>query len=153
WTALIARERTFVDSVPAAMKTDLVRQRIDVIEGRARFVDPHAISISGRAEPLRARKLLVATGSMPHPLPFPGGDRLLTSDDILELGKLPPTIAFVGAGVIAFELGHVMARAGAQVTLLETTPRVLPGHDAGAVDRLLEASAARSIDVQVGVQI
>jgi glutathione reductase (NADPH) len=153
WTALIARERTFVDGVAEAMKADLVRQGIDVIEGRARFVDPHAISVTGRAEPLRARKLLVATGSVPRPLSFPGGDRLLTSDDLLELPTLPTTIAFVGAGVIAFELGHVMARAGARVTLLEAASRVLPGHDAGAVDRLLEASAARGIDVQVGVEV
>jgi glutathione reductase (NADPH) len=153
WTALIARERTFVDGVPAAMKADLVRKGIDLLEGRARFVDAHAISISGGTEPLRARKFLVATGSVPRPLRFPGGDRLLTSDDMLEMAALPPTIAFVGAGVIAFELGHVMARAGARVTLLEAAPRVLPGHDAGAVDRLLEASAARGIDVQVGVEV
>ena len=153
WTALIARERTFVEGVPAAMKADLVRKGIEVVEGRARFVDPHAISVSGRAEPLRARKFLVASGSVPRPLRFPGGERLLTSDDILELTALPATIAFVGAGVIAFELGHVMARAGARVTLLEAAPRVLPGHDAGAVDRLLEASAARGIDVQVGVEV
>ena len=59
----------------------------------------------------------------------------------------------MGAGVIAFELGHVMARAGARVTLLEVAPRVLSGHDAGAVDRLLKASAARGIDVRVGVEV
>ncbi len=153
WTALIARERTFVDGVPAAMKDDLLRQGIDVIEGRARFVDPHAISVSGRGAPLRARKFLVATGSVPRALPFPGGDRLLTSDDLLELATLPPSVAFVGAGVIAFELGHVMARAGARVTLLESAPRALPGHDAGAVDWLIAASAARGIDVRVGVDV
>jgi glutathione reductase (NADPH) len=135
------------------MKADLVRQGIEVLEGRARFVDPHMISVSGHAGPLRARKFLVATGSVPRPLSFPGGDRLLTSDDLLELSRLPPAIAFVGAGVIAFELGHVMARAGARVTLLEAAPRVLPGHDAGAVDRLLEASAALGIDVRVGVEV
>ncbi len=155
WTALIARERTFVDGVSVAMTTDLVRQGIHVLDGRARFVEPHAIAVSGRAEPLRARKFLVATGSVPRPLPFPGGDRLLTSDDLLELGTLPPTIAFVGAGVIAFEYsGNVMsARAGARVTLLEAATRVLSGHDAGAVDRLIEASAARGIDVQAGDEV
>ncbi len=62
WTALIARERTFVEGVPAAMKADLLRQGIDVVEGRARFVEPHAIAVTGRDEPLRARKFLVATG-------------------------------------------------------------------------------------------
>ena len=153
WTALIARERTFVDGVSAAMKADLLRQGIDVVEGRARFVDPHAIAVTGRDEPLRARKFLVATGSVPRPLSFSGAERLLTSDDLLELSALPPTVAFLGAGVIAFELGHAMARAGARVTMLEMAPRVLPGHDAGAVDWLLKASAARGIDVRVGVDV
>jgi glutathione reductase (NADPH) len=153
WTALIARERTFVDGVATAMKADLQRQGIDVVEGRARFVEPHAIAVTGRDEPLRARKFLVATGSVPRPLPFPGAERLLTSDDLLELAALPPAVAFVGAGVIAFELGHVMARAGARVTMLEMSPRVLPGHDADAVEWLLKASAARGIDVRVGVDV
>jgi len=153
WTALIARERTFVDGVAAAMKEDLARRGIEVIEGRARFVDRHAVAVSGRAEPVRARKFLIATGSVPRRLAFPGADRLLTSDDLLELGALPPSVAFVGAGVIAFELGHVMARAGARVTMLESAPRVLAGHDAGAVDWLVQASAARGIDVRSGVEV
>jgi glutathione reductase (NADPH) len=153
WTALIARERTFVDGVPAAMQEDLVKKGIDVIQGRARFVGRDALAVSGRAEPLRARKFVVATGSVPRPLDFSGGDSLLTSDDILQLRQLPPSVAFVGAGVIAFEMAHVMARAGARVTLLESAPRALPGLDADAVGWLVKASVARGMDVRVGVKV
>ena len=153
WTRLIARERTFVDGVPAEVKADLVKSGIDVIEGRARFVGRDRVEVSGRGEPLRARKFVVATGSAPRPLSFPGGDTLLTSDDLLELRELPASVAFVGAGVIAFELAHVMARAGARVTLLETAPRALPGLDADAVTQLVGATVARGIEVRAGVKV
>jgi glutathione reductase (NADPH) len=153
WSALIARERTFVDGVPADVQADLAHQGIDVVLGRARFVGRDALAVSGVAEPLRARHFVVASGSVPRPLDFPGGSSLLTSDDLLELRALPSSLAFVGAGVIALELAHVMARAGARVTLLEEGARVLPGRDADAVAQLLAATRARGIDVRVGVQV
>jgi glutathione reductase (NADPH) len=153
WSKLIARERTFVDGVSAEVKADLERQGIDVIAGQARFVARDALMVTGHGQPLQARKFVVASGSAPRALVFPGGDTLLTSDDLLELRILPPAVAFVGAGVIAFELAHVMARAGARVTLLEMGPRALPGLDADAVAKLVDATVARGIDVRVGVEI
>src|SRR6185295_2301151 len=153
WTRLIARERTFVDGVPAEVEADLTKRGIDLIKGRARFVGRDALAVTGRAKPLRADRFVVACGSVPRPLAFKGGDTLLTSDDLLELQALPSSVAFVGAGVIAFELAHVMARAGARVTLLEMAQRALPGLDADAVARLVEATIARGIDVRVGVSV
>ena len=153
WTRLIARERTFVAGVPDDVKTDLLKKGLDVVEGRARFVGRDALAVTGRDEPLLADAFVVASGSVPRPLAFPGGDTLLTSDDLLELRELPASVAFVGAGVIAFELAHVMARAGARVTLLEMGPRPLLGLDADAVARLVEATIALGIDVRVGVRV
>jgi glutathione reductase (NADPH) len=153
WTKLIARERTFVEGVPAEVKAELTKKGMDVIEGRASFVGRDAIAVTGREQPLRADRFVVACGSEPRTLPFPGGHDLLTSDDLLELRQLPASVVFVGAGVIAFELAHVMSRAGAHVTLLETAPRPLPGLDADAVARLVEATMARGIDVQVGARV
>jgi len=153
WGALIARERTFVDGVPADVAAELTEQGIDVVRGRARFAGPDALSVTGVGEPLRARYFVVASGSVPRPLGFPGGDSLLTSDDLLELRALPSSVAFVGAGVIAFELAHVMARAGARVTLLEEAERALGGHDADAVEQLVGATRARGIELRLGVKI
>ena len=153
WSELIAHERTFVDGVPAEVKAELSGKGIDVIEGRARFVDRDALVVSGHADPLRARSFLVASGSVPRPLDFPGAATLLTSDDLLELRALPARLAFVGAGVIAFELAHVLARAGARVTLLEEASRALPGHDADAVEQLVRATRARGIELRTDVQV
>ena len=153
WSALIAHERTFVEGVPAELKADLTGRGIEVVEGQARFLDRDALAVSGRAEPLRARHFVVASGAVPRPLDFPGGATLLTSDDLLELRALPSRVAFVGAGVIALELAHVMARAGARVTLLESGPRALPGRDADAVAQLVGATRARGIEVRTDVHV
>jgi len=153
WSALIARERTFVDGVPDEVKADLAGKGIEVIEGRGRFLDRDTLAVSGRAQPLRARFFVVATGSVPRPLDFPGAAALLTSDDLLELRALPARVAFVGAGVIAFELAHVMARAGARVTLLEEAGSALSGHDADAVAQLVGATRARGIEVRTGAEV
>ena len=96
---------------------------------------------------------MVATGSRPRPLPLPGAEHLLTSDDILSMTELPASVMFVGAGVIGLELGHVLARAGAAVTLLEAADRPLSNFDGRAVEVLVDATRELGIDVRTGVRV
>jgi len=60
---------------------------------------------------------------------------------------------FVGGGVIALELGHVYARAGTKVTILEVLPQLLPGMDADAVQRIRAESERIGIAVKTGVTV
>ncbi len=145
WGKLIARKQTFVSGVPADFEQSLVKRGIDVLHGRARFVGSHAVEVAGRR--LSARKILVATGSTPRALGVPGQEHARTSDDVLELDQLPASVVFVGAGVIAMELGHVMARAGARVTILARS-KVLQALDPDAVARLVDVTRAFGIDVR-----
>ena len=100
-----------------------------------------------------ARKIVVATGSVPRALPIPGAEHLITSDELLELSSLPESITFVGAGVIAFEFAHVFARAGTQVTLLEAAPRVLPALDADATDWIAKLTRDLGVKIETSVAI
>ena len=145
WGALIARERTFVDGVPSQFESSLARRGIELIRGSARFVGPNAVEVGGVVH--RARKIVVATGSSPRTLPIEGFEHALTSDDLLQHSELPPSIAFIGGGVIGLELGHVMARAGAKVSIFEAASRLLPRHDADQVAQL------RRITDQIGIQV
>ncbi|MFW5876848.1 MAG: dihydrolipoyl dehydrogenase family protein [Myxococcota bacterium] len=151
WTALIERERTFVEGVPTAFEAGLTKRGIEVLHGRARFVARNVVEVNG--ERLAARKVVVAVGAKPRPLPFPGAEHLITSDDFLQMRDRPATAVFVGAGVIAFELAHLLARAGTRVTMLEVADRPLPPFDADAVDRLLKQSREVGIEVRTGVDI
>ncbi|GAB5544473.1 MAG: NAD(P)/FAD-dependent oxidoreductase [Sandaracinaceae bacterium] len=151
WGQLIRRERTFVEGVPAQFAESLARRGIELMKGHARFVSEDSIEVDGRR--FTAEKILVATGSAPRQLAIPGFEHALSSADLLAREALPRSIAFVGAGVIGFELAHVLARAGSQVTLLEVAERPLPRNDPDQVAELVRVSEAIGIEVRTEVRV
>ena len=74
------------------------------------FTGPNTVRVGDRE--LEARHIVIATGSKPRPLPIPGAELMITSDEMLSERELPASVIFVGGGVIALEFGHVYARAG-----------------------------------------
>lgn len=95
------------------------------IEGQATFVDPHTIAVDDRVQ-IKAKKIILACGSTPHIAPIfePLRHELDTSDTIFELDDLPKSIAVVGLGVIALELGQAFHRLGVQTTLYGRSGRI-----------------------------
>ncbi|WP_446917596.1 FAD-dependent oxidoreductase, partial [Klebsiella pneumoniae] len=83
------------------------------IRGAARFVDPHTLDVDDHTR-VRARRIVIATGSRPHVLPmFEGlGDRLLVNDDVFDWDDLPESVAVFGPGVIGLEIGQALHRLG-----------------------------------------
>lgn len=151
WPRLIERKRTFVDGVPEAFEKSLANRGIPLLRGRAQFTGHREVAVAGERH--AAKKIVVATGSVPRSLPIPGAEHLVTSDELLELPALPESITFVGAGVIAFEFAHVLARAGSRVTLLEVASRVLPSLDPDATDRLAALTRELGVRIETGVSI
>jgi glutathione reductase (NADPH) len=78
---------------------------------------------------------------------------MVTSDDMLSESKRPESIVFIGGGVISLEFGHVYARAGSSVTILEALPQLLPAMDADAVARLQAESERIGLQISTGVRI
>jgi glutathione reductase (NADPH) len=150
WARLIDREKEMIGAIPEAME-GLARKRGDVYRGRAHFVAPNAVAVSGSI--LEGEHIVIATGSKPRPLPIPGAEHLITSDEILSERSLPNEVVFVGGGVIAMEFGHVYARAGAKVTILEALPRLLPRIDADAVEQLRRESERVGIEIKTGIEV
>src|SRR5262249_16864265 len=144
WSKVHARKKAFTDPVPAATEEALRKNRVELIRGTARFVSPDTLSVDGRT--FQAEGFLVATGSTPRPLTFPGAELTRISDDILELSEIPGDFAILGAGVVAFEFGQVFARAGSRVSLLMPSDRALRGADEDLVDVLVEHSRQLGIE-------
>jgi glutathione reductase (NADPH) len=152
WDALQARRRSIVEPIPASTEASLAERGIDLVRGRARFVAARTVAVGDRR--LAGRKVVIATGSTPRPLSFPGADLVATSDAFLSMPRVPRTAAFVGAGVIGMELSHVLARAGCErVVLLELGPRALPQADADAVAALVAYGRTLGIELRTGVQL
>lgn len=95
------------------------------IEGQAKFVDPHTIDVDGRVQ-IKAKKIILACGSTPNigKVFEPLRHELDTSDTIFELDDLPKSLAVVGLGVIALELGQAFHRLGVPTTLYGRSGRI-----------------------------
>ena len=151
WSALIAREKDIIKDIPANLARAMTRRKVEVIKGHGTFAGPNSVRIGNHT--LRASHIVIAAGSKPRPLPIPGAEHMMTSDDMLSERKRPESIIFIGGGVISLEFGHVYARAGSSVTILEALPQLLPAMDGDAVARLLAESERIGLQISTGVRI
>ena len=114
-----------------------------LLRGHCRFTGPNAALVGDT--PVTTGKFVIATGSRPRPLTFPGAEHLATSDDFLNLTELPRRIVFIGGGYVSTEFGHIAAIAGAQVTLAVRGDQCLKRFDRDLVTQLCDASAGLGI--------
>jgi glutathione reductase (NADPH) len=151
WAALMRYKRSLVD--PATERTEQAWASIGIeqFHGRARFVGAATLAVGG--DRLTGRRILVAAGSMPAPLKIPGAEHLTTSEEFLNLDRLPPRIVLVGGGYIAFEFAHVAARTGADVTVLHRGARPLEGFDPDLVDLLVRRTRELGIRVELNTEV
>jgi glutathione reductase (NADPH) len=148
WKDLIAFKRTFTDPIPKKRELNFEEQGIRTFHGAARFVAPDAVEVDGQE--LRGRHILIASGAHPIPLTFPGSEYLTTSDSFMELELLPERIVMVGGGYIAAEFSHIAARAGAKITVLQRSDRMLRAFDPELVFWLMERFRGIGVDVRTG---
>ncbi|HZQ02117.1 MAG TPA: NAD(P)/FAD-dependent oxidoreductase [Reyranella sp.] len=151
WHELMAFKRSFTEPVPAAKEKSFAASGIDAYRGRARFAGPRTVEVAG--EKLEARFVLIAAGAVPMRLGIAGEEHLATSTDFLELGRLPRRIVLVGGGYIAAEFSHIAARAGAKVTVLEFSDRMLTPFDPDLVELLMAKSREIGIELRTDTRV
>ncbi len=148
---LIRRKRQLIAELPEGMENSLRDGGVDIVKGHARFVGHRSVEVGERL--LDAGQVVVATGSKPRSLPLPGAEHLLSSDDFLEQADLPDKVAFIGAGAVAMEFSHVLARAGSKVTLFEVAERPLANFDEEAVRVLVDYTRSLGVEVFTGAEV
>lgn len=115
----------------------------------ARMIAEDRIQVGG--EILSARKIILATGSLPNHTPVEGSEFVRDSEYFLNMSSLPKRIVFVGGGFVSFEFAHVAARAGAsEVQIVNRSARPLKSFEADLVDTLLKAGADAGIEMRLG---
>ena len=150
WTKLIQREKSMISFIPDAM-ADTAAKRGDVFRGSAKFTGPNTVEVNGKT--LHGDNIVIATGSRTRPLPIPGAELMITSDDVLSQEDQPGEVVFIGGGVIAMEFSHVYARAGTKVTILEVMPRLLPRIEESAVIAIQSESERIGITMKTSVSV
>lgn len=129
------------------------RQGVEVVMGQGRFLDPHTFEVNGRR--IRARKVILATGSRPILLPIPGlaEAKPLTNESALQLDHLPASLIILGAGPIGIEFGQAFARLGSRVTFLEKESRILPREDPEVADVLKGVLTQEGLEIHTGTEV
>lgn len=151
WQALIARKQSIIDPLPEAMASSLEQRGIALLRGTGAFTADRLLQVGDRW--LRARKFVIATGSRPRPLSFEGAELVSTSDDFLSMATLPDSMLFIGAGVVAMEFAHVLARAGSKAIVLARGERPLGHFDADAVAALVAHSREVGIELHCHAKV
>jgi glutathione reductase (NADPH) len=151
WAALIDREKQMISHIPGSLGRLMEKRGVEVIREAAGFAGPNTVRVGGRT--IEARHIVIATGSKPRALPIPGAELMITSDDVLTERQQPREVVFIGGGVIALELGHVYARAGTKVSVLEALPQLLPAMDTDAVAQIRGESERIGINVYTRVKV
>jgi len=151
WPDLMRFTRSLVDPTPANTEREWTELGVAQFHGRARFTGPTTVAVGD--EQLTGRHVVIAAGARPAPLRFPGADLLTTSDEFLELPRLPLSLVFIGGGYVSFELAHVAARAGARATIVHRAARPLDEFDPALVDMLVARSRELGIAVELEAHV
>ena len=139
---LLARTQHVIGKEIDVVRSQLMRNRVELYVGHARFVDAHTVQVEdpNRAESVAVsgRNIVIATGTRPL---RPNGvefddSRVLDSDGILDLKTIPTSMVVVGAGVIGIEYASMFAALGTKVTVVEKRPTMLDFCDPEIVEAL-----------------
>ena len=126
----------YIERSRQAFSNNFNRNGVDYIEGYARFVDKNTVEVNG--EHIRAKHIVIATGSYAFIPNVPGSELGGTSDDVFAWEELPESVSIIGAGYIAVELAGVLHALGVKTDLFVRKGGPLRGFDQGIVEVLVD---------------
>jgi len=110
------------------------KNKVTVLKGTGKLALPGKVEVTGedgQKQTIQTKAIIIATGSVVRPIPGfeTDGDRVVNSDQILELKDSPKSLIVMGAGAVGVEFASVYSRFGAETTVVELLPRLVPLED------------------------
>ena len=151
--ALLKHKDSVIRRNKAGIEALFRSNRIQVVKGDARVTAPGVVKV-GNAE-IRAKSIIVATGGSPAKVPGLeiNGTTVIGSTEALSLKEIPKRAAVIGAGAVGAEFACIWNAFGAQVTLVEMLPNVLPKADAELTKQLAAGFKKKGIDVRTATTV
>jgi dihydrolipoamide dehydrogenase len=161
WAAVLTRKDAIIARHVKGLEFLMKKHKIAVVAGRGKLTGPakdgmHTVAIAegGAASEVKARNVILATGSEAKLLPgLKADDRTLTNIEILSLPAPPKSLIVIGAGAVGVEFGSLFRSFGAEVTILEFLPRIVPVEDEEVSKELTRLFKKRGIDVNTGARV
>jgi len=158
WSVSLARKDTIVSGLVGGLGTMLKGRKVTVLDGHGRLHAGRRVTVSGGSSgdvELTADAVVLAPGSLPRTLPgFEVDGRIvMTSDEVLSMPEVPKRAVIIGGGVVGCEFASMMSDLGAQVTILEALPKILPGLDKDVTQVIERSFKKRGIDIRTGISV
>ncbi|HWQ14544.1 MAG TPA: dihydrolipoyl dehydrogenase [Roseiflexaceae bacterium] len=160
WEGVLRNKDAVVKQMTGGVGFLMKKNKIDVHMGAARLIDRGRVQVTGadgKATELAAKNVVIATGARPRELPQIGavfdGERIINSYQALSLTALPTSILIVGASAIGCEFASMFRSFGAEVTLIEALPRIVPAEDEEVSAELTRQFQRRGIKLMPGAKL
>ena len=152
-----ARKRKIVDGLVGGIAAMCKGRKVQVYNGTGSLGADHVVTVAGTdgsSAEIRGEHVILASGSVPRLIPnFARGGPIMTSDEVLDLDVVPGRVAVIGGGAIGCEFASTFADLGAQVTILEGLPKILPGLDGDVANVVVKSFKRKQIDIRTGVMV
>jgi dihydrolipoamide dehydrogenase len=157
-TTMMKRKDAVVGQNTKGIEFLFRKNKIEWARGRGTLKKGNVVDVQsddGKVTSYQAKNVIIATGSVPIELPFLKFDeeRVLSNIGALKIPEVPKRLIVIGGGVIGLELGSVWRRLGAQVTVVELFPTILPGNDEEIIKEADRIFRKQGFDIRVGTKV
>jgi dihydrolipoamide dehydrogenase len=161
WAAVLARKSAIITKHVKGLEFLMKKHKIAVVPGFGRLTGPaqggvHTVDVevNGAKSPVKAKNVMIATGSEAKLLPgLKADDTILTNIEILSLCAPPKSLIVIGAGAVGVEFASIFRSFGSEVTILEFLPRMVPVEDEEISKELARVFRKRGIETQTGAKV
>jgi dihydrolipoamide dehydrogenase len=147
------RKQGVVDANAKGIEFLFKKHKVERITGFGKVVDRNTVDVDGRQ--LKTKHILLAMGSVPKDLPHikADGTRIINSDHILMLDRIPASMLVIGAGAVGSEFASIFARFGTKTTIVEVMPQLLPIEDEEIAKEFTRIFKKKGIDVLTDAKV
>ena len=152
--SLFANKNRIVKELVSGVEKIFKARKIDVLRGAGRLTSASEVEVEGVGA-VTAKKIIIATGSSEVALPFMpfDGTHILSSKDILDIGRIPKSLLIVGGGVIGCEFASIFNAFGSKITIVEMLPGLVATEDAQISRTLQMLFRKKGIDLHLGAKV
>ena len=151
------RKQKLVAGLVGGVASMCKNRKVEVFNGVGSLAANRTVTVAlndgGTAE-ITGTTVILAAGSVPRLIPnFERGGPIMTSDEVLDIDFVPNRVAVIGGGAIGCEFASTFADLGADVTILEALPKILPGLDNDVANVVVRSFKKKKIDIRTGVPV
>jgi dihydrolipoamide dehydrogenase len=161
WQGVLARKDDVITRHTKGLDFLMKKNKINAIKGYGRLTGSakdgvHTVEVKGadgKTQLVKAKKVVLAMGSDARMLPgYTADETVLTNYEILKIAEMPKSLVVIGSGAVGVEFASIFKSFGAEVTILEMLPRVVPVEDEEISKELLRLYKKRGIDVNLSIK-